>query len=245
MIKDLENKRLLVFEDNRNFLSLYTMKPIDFKKYKEDCIYDIEKQINNNFRKVIMPGQNHTANVAIVTEENIDEAFSNTDGLITNIKNVALITSLADCQGILLYDKKKNVIANIHSGWKGTLKGIVKKCVEMMINNFQSNPLDIVVQITPSILGCCFEVDEDVKNLFIESFKDINNYIKVGDIIDNKQKYYIDTTIINREVLIGLGIPYNNIKISNYCTKCNNKYFHSYRCEKDNSGRNIALIYLK
>ena len=42
------------------------------------------------------------------------------------------------------------------------------------------------------------------------------NYICItGDIIDNKQKYYIDTTIINREVLIGLGIPYHNIKISN------------------------------
>lgn len=242
---ELKTKKLLLFENNEKLISLYTMKPFDLKNAKEGIFASIEKEIKYKFDNIIIPGQNHTGNITIVSESNINDNFYDTDGLITNLKNVALVTSLADCQGIFLYDKNKNVIANIHSGWKGTQKRIVKNCVEMMINNFHSNPLDIVVQITPSILGCCFEVDEDVKNLFLETFSDIKDFIRIGNIVDNNQKYYIDTIKINKEVLINLGVPSKNIKISNYCTKCNNKYFHSYRSDKEKSGRNVGLICLK
>ena len=239
--------------DNQNVINLYTTKPFNFRKglikdeeIKQNYI-NIQNSLNCNFTKIIKPNQNHTNIVKVVTEENTNEVFEDVDGLITNLKNIALVTSLADCQGILLYDKEKQVIGNIHSGWKGTLNKIIVNAIDLMISTYNSNPENIEVYITPSIEKCCFEVDNDVKELFINNFKeiDINNFITIGEIKDNKQKYFIDTIGINKAIMLTKGIKEANITLSNMCTKCNNNYFHSHRSEGINSGRNIALICLK
>ena len=180
-------------------------------------------------------------------KKNINDNFDNVDGLITNLKNIVLVTSLADCQGILLYDSNKQVIGNIHSGWKGTLNRIIKNAIHLMATEYHCDPKDIEAYICPSILKCCFEVDGDVKNVFVKEFQDIeiNNYISLGNIKEGKQKYYIDTTMINRDILMNLGLLKENITISNLCSKCNSNIIHSRRKEGTMSGRNIAVIALK
>lgn len=237
----------------QNIINLYTLKPYNFRKdiLGEEKVLNnykkIQKDLNYNFEKIIKPNQNHTNNVKIVEDNNLYETFDNVDGLITNKKNIALVTSLADCQGILLYDKENKVIGNIHSGWKGTLNKIIENAINLMLNNFNTKPENLEVYITPSILKCCFEVDEDVKELFINTFKDINinNLITLGEIKNNKQKYFIDTVEINKRLMINLGLKKENIFESNICTKCNNEKMHSHRFEGELSGRNIALICLK
>lgn len=234
-----------------DIINLFTKKPFNFRKniVPIEIINEnysvIEKDCNYKFRKIIKPIQNHTNKVEIVTESNIENEFNEVDGLITDLKGVALVTSLADCQGILLYDPVKKVIGNIHSGWKGTLNKIVVNAVNIMINDFNCNPKDIIAYITPSIGKCCFEVDEDVKALFLENYNNIEDDIYVGEIKDNKQKYYIDTLSINKKNLLELGLLEKNIEIAGICTKCNSNILHSYRSEKENSGRNIALICMK
>lgn len=234
-----------------DIINLFTKKPFNFRKniVPIEIINEnysvIEKDCNYKFRKIIKPIQTHTNKVEIVTESNIENEFNEVDGLITDLKGVALVTSLADCQGILLYDPVKKVIGNIHSGWKGTLNKIVVNAVNIMINNFNCNPKDIIAYITPSIGKCCFEVDEDVKALFLENYNNIEDDIYVGEIKDNKQKYYIDTLSINKKNLLELGLLEKNIEIAGICTKCNSNILHSYRSEKENSGRNIALICMK
>ena len=102
--------------DKYDVINLYTTKPYNFrleqisdedrnKQYKK-----IEESLNHKFKNIISPIQKHTNNVVIVNEDNINNDFFNTDGLITNLKNVALVTKLADCQGIILLDKKLGVI---------------------------------------------------------------------------------------------------------------------------------------
>lgn len=239
--------------NENNVVNLYTMKPYNFRKgFVDDKSIDsyyceIENKMSKKFNKIIKPGQNHTSVVKIVNQDNINEEFNNVDGLITNLKNVALVTSLADCQGILLYDNKNKVIGNIHSGWKGTLNRIIENAINLMISVYNSSPSDIEAYICPSILKCCFEVDEDVKNLFMEKFDDIeiNKLINLGKIKDNKQKYLIDTISINKLIMLNLGLKEENIVLSNICTKCNNNLFHSHRGDGINSGRNIALISLE
>lgn len=237
--------------DKENIVHLFTLKPFNFNKrfILEDEIKrqygKIEELLGYKFKKILKPIQTHTNIVKCVTENNINDTFEDVDGLITNLKGVALVTSLADCQGILLYDKEKQVIGNIHSGWKGTLHRIIKNAVNLMITEYNCNPNDIEVYINPSILNCCFEVDEDVKQLFENEFTDIDitSCIKTGEIKDNKQKYNIDTVKINKLILQNLGIK--NITSSTICSKCNSDIIHSHRQDKDLSGRNIALICLK
>jgi len=199
--------------------------------------------INLTTSKIIKPVQKHTNNVQIVDETNINNYFDNTDGLITNLKNVALATSLADCQGILIYDPNKRVIGNVHSGWRGTLKRIVINAIHLMEEKFNSNPADIEIYICPSILKCCFEVDEDVEILFRNEFNDINidEFIETRNKTKN-QKFYIDTVGINRAILMKEGVKAENIITSNICTKCNSDKIHSYRADGKNAGRNLSII---
>jgi YfiH family protein len=167
--------------------------------------------------------------------------------LITNIKDVALVTSVADCQWILLYDTKNKVIGNIHSGRRWTLSRIGTIAIDIFIKEFNSDPKDIKVYISPSIHQCCFEVWEQVKTLFEDEFTDIqmNDIIKIWEFKDNEQKYYIDTIELNRRVLLNLWIKSENIIISNECSVCNSERIHSYRKDKPNDWRNILLVSLK
>ncbi len=242
------------FDDLNNFpeiVHLYTTKPFDFSlervgtKGIEKGFKEIEKDLHYKFNKIVMPIQTHTDVVKIVDSTNINDEFNDVDGLITNMKNVALVTKTADCQSILLYDPLKKVIGNIHSGWRGTLNKIIKNAIDLMVNEFGCEPQNIRACICPSIMKCCFEVSEDVEEMFRINFKEINDFITLGEIKDKKQKYYIDTIKVNKNVLIDLGLKEENISVSNLCTKCNSNVFHSYRAALKESGRNIALICIK
>ena len=212
-------------------------KPFDLKN--ENDLKELSKKY-----KIIKGIQTHSTNVKVITKDNINEVFENVDGLITNLKNIYLLTVVADCQGILLFDKKNKVIGNIHSGWRGTLNRIIKNAVNIMINEFNSNVEDIKVYFSPCIHKCCFEVSIDVKEMFEKEFNDleIENYITKGN---REDKYYIDTLKLNIDYLIKLGIKEENITYSDFCTKCNSDILHSYRKDKDLSGRNGLLISIK
>lgn len=212
-------------------------KPFDLKN--ENDLKELSKKY-----KIIKGNQTHSTNVKVITKDNINEVFENVDGLITNLKNIYLLTVVADCQGILLFDKKNKVIGNIHSGWRGTLNRIIRNAVNIMINEFNSNVEDIKVYFSPCIHKCCFEVSIDVKEMFEKEFNDleIENYITKGN---REDKYYIDTLKLNIDYLIKLGIKEENITYSDFCTKCNSDILHSYRKDKDLSGRNGLLISIK
>lgn len=231
-------------------VTLFIHKPYNFKRdvVPEEEIkknFDkVEKEIGYKFASILRPMQTHSNNVKVVTKDNINDTFEDTDGLITNLKGVALCTQIADCQGILLYDTKNKVIGNIHSGWKGTLTRISTNAINIMVKEFNSNKEDIKVYISPSIHGCCFEVGEDVKVSFEKEFTDINSFITKGEYKD-EQKYFIDTVELNKQLLINLGLKEDNIYVSDICSVCNSDYIHSYRKDKPNDGRNICLIAIK
>jgi hypothetical protein len=158
-----------------------------------------------------------------------------------------LVTSVADCQGILLYDTKNKVIGNIHSGRRWTLSRISTNAINIMVEEFNSNPENIKVYISPSIHKCCFEVWEELKRYFEEEFSEIDmaNIINIGEFKNGEQKYFIDTVEINKRVLLNLWINDGNITISDKCSVCNSDKIHSYRKDKPNDERNILLISLK
>ncbi len=247
-IQYIQFKKLLKYPQIKH---CYTLKNLNFPP-----IYKDEKTLKNSYKKIcdclnldenkiVKPHQTHTSNVEVVNEV---INFQDVDGVLTNKEEIVLVTTSADCISLLMFDPVKKVIGSIHSGWRGTLQGIAKEAVLKMIEKYESNPEDIICCICPSIRSCHFEVDEDVKDLFYEKYKNlqqINNIIKKTKIKDGKQKYTIDTVLINICLLKKLGLKEENIIDSNICTVCNKNNFHSYRAEKENSGRNAAIISIK
>lgn len=208
--------------------------------------------IDCNYINLVKTNQEHTDCVKIVDEKvNKDEPdfnlrkYYNTDGLITNQKDRILSTTNADCILLLFFDPIKKVIANTHSGWKGTLQRIAIKTVQKMVKEFGCNPKDIICCICPSIRKCHFEVEKDVKDMFEKEFQDLDN---LNEIIEEKvpsKKWNIDTVLINQIILEKQGLKKENIIDSGICSVCHSDLIHSYRVEKQGYGLNTALIGLE
>ena len=244
----IQFKRLLKY----GIKHAYTLrgKNVDFSKYgkeSEESYKKLCEELELDPKNLRIPIQTHTEVVKCIGEDKEDVDFENVDGLITNRKEKILISRNADCILFLLYDPQKKVIANVHSGWRGTFQKIVEKAVVKMRDNYGSNPEDIICCICPSIRKCHFEVDEDVKELCEGIFgftNELDSFIEKTDVIDGKQKYKIDTVMINKILLKDLGLTEKNIIDSNLCSVCNNDKFYSYRKEGKNAKRDVALITL-
>lgn len=194
---------------------------------------------------LVKPKQTHTSCSKCIDKVEKTEDLENTDGLITNKNNIALTTKNADCILFLFYDPVKKVIANVHSGWRGTFKKIAEKTVLKMINYYRCDPKDIYCFICPSILKCHFEVDEDVKILCEEIFEftgKLNEIISLGEIKEGKQKYFIDTVLINKLLFKDLGMKEENIIDCNLCSVCNSDKISSNRVEGKKFTRATAII---
>ena len=249
-LKILQFKRLLKI---KKITHAYTLKPLDFGS--NSTYQNINKEVENNYKtlckllkidvaNIIRPYQNHTKNVVKLENEKgvFPKELIDIDGAITDKDNKIISLVFADCTPIFLYDENKGIIANIHSGWQGTLKKIVMEAVNKMQQEFNCSSNDIICAIGPTIRGCHFEVDEDVKNEFVEGFKEICDEIEFVKKGQNIGKYYIDTVYLNKKMLRKCGVPEKNIIDSNICTVCNSNLMHSYRAEKENSGRSTAII---
>lgn len=242
-IEFLQFRRLLEYKDK--IQHCYTLKKLNIKNaskesddYKKIC-----NALNLDNENIVHPKQTHTNIVEVVNENNSSSDFIEVDGLITNQKNKTLSLAFADCTSIFLYDPIKNVIGDIHSGWKGTVQKIGEVAVKKMISEYGCNPEDIIACIGPTIRKCHFEVEDDVKDIFMKSFND-ESIIKKDVIKDGKQKYYIDSVTANINMLKKCGLKEENIIDSGICTVCNSDILHSYRTEKNESGRNGAIISL-
>jgi len=250
----IQFKRLLEY---KNIEHCFTLKPLDFASNitYEEKREDVEKAFNVlseefkfNVKDICRPKQTHTDIVEKICDG--DEGiyiskFDNVDGFVTDQKNKVLMLSFADCTPLLFYDPIKNVIANTHSGWKGTLQKIGVRTIEKMISEYGCKPEDIICCIGPHIRKCHFEVDKEVRDLFYNEFKNLKDIEDIIEFDREKNKYYIDTARINRQTLLNIGLKENNIIDSNICTVCNSNICHSFRKEKDLSGRAVTIIYLK
>ena len=208
----------------------------------------ISDALEINYENIVCSNQIHDDKILIVDEshrgngiikENLE--MLGFDGLITNKKDIVLLTFYADCVPILLYDPVCNVIASVHSGWMGTLKEIGGKAVEKMVREFGINPQNIEAVIGPSIGKCCFEVSEDVFCAFNDKFNlDPTLFNKIS-----QEKWTIDLQSIIFKTLTSLSLLSRNIIVSNICTKCNTHYFFSYRGDKSSTGSLAAFFMLK
>lgn len=150
------------------------------------------------------------------------------DALITDIPGMPIGIQLADCQAILLYDPVRSVVANVHSGWRGSIQNIAGTTIDRMQSDFLCRPADIRAAVSPSLGPCCSEF----KNYQTEipeklwSYRDSRNYINFWD--------------ITRDQLTAAGILPENIEFSGVCTKCNTHLFYSYR-KNPETGRFAAV----
>ena len=153
------------------------------------------------------------------------------DALISDMTNTGLLVKLADCQGVLLFDPARRVIANVHCGWRGNRLNILGSVVGRMKSDFGCEKGDIRAAIGPSLGPCCAEFIGH-EDLFPDGFR----HFMV-------RENYFDLWAISRMQLLESGLQRENIDIAGICTRCRTDLFYSYRAEKT-TGRFATVIML-
>jgi len=201
----------------------------------------VAEDLSMNLGNTVLAKQTHTDHIRIVTEADKGKGISkesdieDTDGLMTNLSGVPLVVFSADCVPILFLDPVQKVIATVHAGWRGTVKGIGKKAVAMMAQQFGSKPENILAAIGPSIGPCCFAFGKEDAAVFPQKYvREIPN-----------DTVLVDIWAMNRDQLLDAGMTDTNIDVSGVCTVCESHRFYSYRTHREQTGRQGAIIMLR
>jgi YfiH family protein len=156
----------------------------------------------------------------------------NADAMVTDLPQRALVIQVADCQAVMIYDPKRQVVANVHVGWRGSIQNILARTLSVLEQRFGCQAGHLVVGIGPSLGPCCAE--------FVNYQSEIPQRFW-----DYKDKaHHFDFWAISYDQLVEAGVRPENIASSRLCTKCNTDIFFSYRGQ-GRTGRFAALIGLK
>lgn len=210
------------------------------ENYKRIC-----NSIGLDFNTLVASAQDHNTVVRSVTSVNHGVGITkprdmqSVDALITNEKDVTLVTYYADCTPLFFVDTNKKAIGLAHAGWRGTVGRIGQKVVEKMASQFGTNPSDLVCAIGPAISKCCYEVDKACADYFY-ALDDLDNSKFVFPQKNNK--YMIDLLETNRQILVSSGVCPDNITVSDLCTRCNNDLLWSHRATNGNRGTMSAFL---
>ena len=171
---NLGDEREKVLENFRILGSLFEAKPEDF----------------------VLTQQTHSINVRRVGKEDRGKGifrernYTDVDALITNEEGVILTAFSADCVPILFYDKGHRAIASCHSGWRGTHGRILAQVIKAMEEEFSSKPEEIYIAIGPSICKNCYEVSEDVGEVFLDAIPPENISISGYCTMENPDLFF-------------------------------------------------------
>ncbi|MDX2497586.1 MAG: peptidoglycan editing factor PgeF [Desulfobacterales bacterium] len=207
-LNQVHGNRTIVFEKNRCSYTVFDTASVSDGEYSEN----LPKPIDNFHPEF--------------------ERRLEGDAMVTNIPQKFLVIQVADCQSVLIYDPVQQVVANVHSGWRGSISNIIGQTLQVMEKSFGCRAHDIVAGVGPSLGPCCAEFvnyEKEIPKMYWK-YRDNNNHF--------------DFWAISCDQFSEAGIPTENVELSRLCTKCDSKRFFSYRKE-GTTGRFAALIGLK
>ncbi len=210
------------------------------KKYLVKQNLKIAKdRIGKKTKKIFLIHQIHS-NKFIFIDKNFQlyKKKIKADAIITNQKRLPIAVLTADCVPILLHDEKKNIVAAIHSGWRGAYKGIVNKVIKFMLKKGCKRE-NITAAIGPCIAQKNYNVKKDFQRKFLK--KDKKNIL----FFKKKQKniYFDLPNYVNSQLKLNKISNIDRINIDTFDKK--NNFFsarRSLRLKHGDYGRNISII---
>ena len=154
------------------------------------------------------------------------------DGMISRSPR-AMAVSVADCVPIFLYDTRSGAMGAFHSGWKGT--GIAAEGARRMVDDYGCRMEDIEAVIGPAIGGCCYQVERERYEFFLNTFGTVG-------LKNSKNSYSLDLKLINFNILSKLNLK--NIIVSEECTCCDRRFFSYRRAMAEGAHFSRMLAYI-
>ncbi len=138
------------------------------------------------------------------------------DALITALPGVVLAIKTADCVPVLLADPVKQVVAVVHSGWKGTALNIVGHTIARMGSRFGCEPQDIIAAVGPSICVNHYDVsqaNDGRVDRFIQQFGD-----DASIVVRKDGRVALDLVAACKQQCLTAGVREASIDMSGVCT---------------------------
>jgi YfiH family protein len=153
--------------------------------------------------------------------------FERCDGLWTDRAGQAMMLLTADCYPVAIARTNgAPALCVLHVGWRGLLEGIADSGVSVL----GDGPL--AAGIGPGIGPCCYEVGEEVAELFRKRFG--------ADVVgDGRLNLAAATERALREAGIG------EIAGTGHCTACEPELFFSHRRDQGRTGRQGVVAYVR
>ena len=199
----------------------------------------VKNKIDRKAKKVFLLHQIHSNKFIFINNKfKYKKKRVKADAIITNQNKLPIAILTADCVPLLIYDKRKNMIAAIHAGWKGAFKGIIKKVINFMLKN-GCKKNDIIAALGPCIKQNNYNVKEDFQKKFIKKDKKNKIFFK-----RKKNMIYFDLPNFVISQLKSIKITnIDSINIDTFDKK--NNFFSARRSlglKHDDYGRNISII---
>ncbi len=161
------------------------------------------------------------------------------DALATSLAGTAVAVQVADCFPILIADTQTHAVAAIHAGWRGALSRILSKTVSALQAAFGCDPASLLVAIGPGIRSCCYEVGQEVVDLYRQAYPGVG---LASAHASQPGKYLMDLlTALNVQVCES-GIDPARVFDLGLCTCCGAHEFFSYRRDGSRSDRMMGTI---
>ena len=188
--------------------------------------------------RLVMPHQVHDCVVRRIDgpQQGVIEGV---DAVMTDVPQLCIGVSTADCIPVLLYDSTHRAVSAVHAGWRGTVLRIVQKAVETMRDTYGTAPADLQAVIGPGISLDSFEVGDEVYNQFLSAGFDMQ------PISRRDAKWHIDLPMCNHLQLVEAGVPADHIQMTNICTYQQYDRYFSARRLGIQSGRIYTGILIK
>lgn len=210
----------------------------DASAHVSDCRRCLAKYLDVPVDHIVLPRQIHSTKILTLTSLPVDaEILDGVDGVVTNLRRIAIGVSTADCVPVIAIDERKAVIGAFHAGWRGAVGGVVENGIDAMLALGAS--IDgIKIFIGPSICGKCFEVGEEVATSFPEE-------CVIRE--EGYSKPHVDLPGYVSYSLLRLGVKEENISEFNdeMCTRCHPDRYFSARAIGINSGRNFTFAIMR
>lgn len=160
------------------------------------------------------------------------------DGLVTTERGVPLAIFTADCLAITLWDAEAGVLALVHVGWRGTVKGAAQAAVRAATER-GARPARLTGAISPSIGPCCYEVDDPVIAPLASAYRSLaQSWFTPA----RPGRLMLDLWRANEMLLADAGVDPARIENPRLCTACHPDLLYSHR--RRLSGRLVTVAAL-
>ena len=167
--------------------------------------------------------QCHSAKAVRVTAPFALGAGPKADGLVTNLKGVALAILTADCAPVLLADAQAEVIGAAHAGWRGAIGGIIEATIAQMLA-LGAQRQRICAAIGPAISQTHYEVGPEFRARFLEADSHNARFFTPAERIEHHY-FALEGYVVARLRAAGVG----QIEPLGVCTYGRERDFFSYR----------------